>query len=206
MHPMRALMLIPKDPPPELDGPFSPLLKDFVAACLHKEPGARPSVRLLLEHPLLATAVPAPPDWQQRVAAFCEQPRRLEQSNTMSMGPQASLPSWNFPGMGGTVKADRGRLFDTTGSVARGVVDSALDGQHGSFQEGGRTAVNGVHSGTAGSQGGQPEPDLPVDTGAACPSAQQVCRTRAGLDDVHECCTGGVHGRAPCHQRAAIVA
>lgn len=140
MHPMRALLLIPKDPAPVLDGPFSPLLKDFVAACLHKEPGARPSVQLLLEHPLLASAVPAPPDWQQRVSEFSQQPRLLERRSSVSMGPQASLPTWNFQGIGGTVKADRGRTFESWGGTVRGVMDSALDGQHGSYQETARTS------------------------------------------------------------------
>jgi serine/threonine-protein kinase 24/25/MST4 len=34
MHPMRVLFLIPRDPPPSLEGPFSDTFKSFVATCL----------------------------------------------------------------------------------------------------------------------------------------------------------------------------
>ena len=34
LHPMRVLFVIPKDPPPRLDGAFSAAFKGFVEACL----------------------------------------------------------------------------------------------------------------------------------------------------------------------------
>jgi serine/threonine protein kinase len=40
LHPMRVLFLIPKNEPPELTGNFSKDFKEFVAACLQKEPSA----------------------------------------------------------------------------------------------------------------------------------------------------------------------
>ena len=45
MHPMRVLFFIPKNPPPRLDGDFSPAFKEFVAQCLQKESGRRPRAR-----------------------------------------------------------------------------------------------------------------------------------------------------------------
>ena len=35
---MRAIQLIPKSPPPRLEGDFSNLMKEFVASCLNEVP------------------------------------------------------------------------------------------------------------------------------------------------------------------------
>lgn len=56
-HPMKVLFLIPKAPAPRLQGnQYSRDLKDFVAACLVKDPDHRPTAKDLLQHRFIRNA------------------------------------------------------------------------------------------------------------------------------------------------------
>ena len=103
-HPMKVLFLIPKAPAPRLEGAnFSRDFKDFVAACLVKDPDRRPSAKELLRHRFIRSA--------GRVEALQELIERRQEwdgardrpthpkfyEETMYVGPSASAEASRDP-------------------------------------------------------------------------------------------------------------
>jgi serine/threonine protein kinase len=120
LHPMKALFHIPRNSPPTLEGNFSRSFKEFVAACLQRDPAQRPSAKDLLKQRFVRSA--------KKSIFLTELIDRKErwiaaQGGSVDMGPSHSAGTahrgagtvdgaWDFGGAGdddmGTIKLAAG--------------------------------------------------------------------------------------------------
>ncbi|RDD46619.1 Serine/threonine-protein kinase 25 [Trichoplax sp. H2] len=118
LHPMKVLFLIPKHNPPELEGNYSKTFKEFVAACLNKDPADRPTAKELLRHKFIKSG--------KKVSHLVELVDRYKRwradgGDTSSSEDDAEpnedgddVEEWNF----GTVKTQRTVNNDATQAAA----------------------------------------------------------------------------------------
>ncbi|TVY81637.1 Serine/threonine-protein kinase svkA [Lachnellula suecica] len=79
LHPMKALVEIPRRPAPKVEGSYSRDFKNFVAKCLDKDCDRRPSAKALLGHSFLKSA--------GRVEALQELIERKQEWDSHRKGP-----------------------------------------------------------------------------------------------------------------------
>ena len=117
MHPMKALFHIPRSEAPRLEGhQFSRGLKDFVAACLIKDPDQRPTASSLLQHRFVRLAgkieglqevIERAQQWEAEYEQVVEP--RYYQETMQAMSPVEEDEEWTFD----TVKASTVGTFNS---------------------------------------------------------------------------------------------
>jgi serine/threonine-protein kinase 24/25/MST4 len=99
IHPMKVLMMIPRDDPPRLPNTYSAYFCDFVAKCLEKKQNYRPSAQELLNHEFVNSKVARksnyllPPAEDKGLASSNSIPNTIRGN---SMKEEDLSPDWEF--------------------------------------------------------------------------------------------------------------
>ncbi|EDQ89375.1 uncharacterized protein MONBRDRAFT_37090 [Monosiga brevicollis MX1] len=139
LHPMRVLFLIPKNPPPSLEGNFTKPFKDMIASCLQKEPADRPTVSDLLKHKFITKAkktsalvdwITRYRKWREKKAAGNDDDSSDDSSDDEAPMPAAEAPSWAFDTVKGPIVSSglkKGAGGQEKKAPLEGVIMPALD-------------------------------------------------------------------------------
>eukprot|EP01034_Spumella_vulgaris_P030311 gene30311-37504_t len=147
VHPFQVIFLIPKSPPPTLEGDFSPELKDFVKCCLVKDPSLRPDAATLLEHPFVAKAEKK----REWVEFIQDKGQFTYNNNNNTIDRLNSNDSWNF-----TVRTSASHASIGYGSAINNNSsnsNSNSNSQYNSQQRGGGGGIQGALSSSTSSGG-----------------------------------------------------
>uniref|UniRef100_A0A667ZGT4 Serine/threonine-protein kinase 25 n=1 Tax=Myripristis murdjan TaxID=586833 RepID=A0A667ZGT4_9TELE len=104
LHPMRVLFLIPKNTPPTLEGPYSKPFKEFVEACLNKDPRFRPTAKELLKHKFITRYTKKTPYLTELIDRYRRwkseghgEESSSDDSDMDADGDVDQCPMWTFP-------------------------------------------------------------------------------------------------------------
>ncbi|CAL8281164.1 unnamed protein product [Lota lota] len=104
LHPMRVLFLIPKNTPPTLEGPYSKPFKEFVEACLNKDPRFRPTAKELLKHKFITRYTKKTPYLTELIDRYRRwkseghgEESSSDDSDMDADGDDNQCPMWTFP-------------------------------------------------------------------------------------------------------------
>uniref|UniRef100_A0A8C4ZTU2 non-specific serine/threonine protein kinase n=1 Tax=Gadus morhua TaxID=8049 RepID=A0A8C4ZTU2_GADMO len=104
LHPMRVLFLIPKNTPPTLEGPYSKPFKEFVEACLNKDPRFRPTAKELLKHKFITRYTKKTPYLTELIDRYRRwkaeghgEESSSDDSDMDADGDDSQSPMWTFP-------------------------------------------------------------------------------------------------------------